>query len=65
MSAPRCAVLLCADGPLVVRGPVTVEDEQGAVHTSERSVVALCRCGLSAQRPWCDGTHKRAGASGG
>lgn len=63
MSRERAEVLLCPAGPMVLRGPVTVEDEDGVAHTSERSVVAVCRCGLSAQRPWCDGTHKRARSS--
>lgn len=51
-------VLLCADGPVLVRGPVTVEDENGDKHHSDRPVVALCRCGASAVQPWCDGSHK-------
>ncbi len=42
------------DGPLLVRGDV----EPIAPH---RRTVALCRCGLSALKPFCDGTHKATG----
>ena len=52
-------VLLCPDGPVLIPGPVTVEDEQGVKHHSERPVVALCRCGASSVPPWCDGSHKQ------
>jgi CDGSH-type Zn-finger protein len=47
------------DGPLIVRGPITIDDVDGnPIRTSEGSV-ALCRCGLSADKPFCDGSHKR------
>lgn len=51
-------VLRCPDGPLVVDGPVTVRDDEGREHHSERPRVALCRCGVSSMPPWCDGSHK-------
>lgn len=51
-------VLLCADGPILLPGPVTVEDEDGVKHHSERPVVAVCRCGATGSAPWCDGSHK-------
>jgi CDGSH-type Zn-finger protein len=46
------------NGPLVVRGGVTVTDVDG-VELSSGEVVALCRCGRSAVKPFCDGSHKR------
>jgi CDGSH-type Zn-finger protein len=46
------------DGPLLVRGPVRLQDQNGAEIVVEREVVALCRCGKSRMRPLCDGTHK-------
>lgn len=52
-------VILCADGPALIAGPVTIEDEDGVRHHSERPVVALCRCGASSCAPWCDGSHKQ------
>jgi CDGSH-type Zn-finger protein len=46
------------DGPLLVRGPVRLKDQDGREIVVERNVVALCRCGKSRSRPLCDGTHK-------
>jgi CDGSH-type Zn-finger protein len=45
------------DGPLIVRGPITITDQEGNVIDAGRSPVALCRCGRSRIRPFCDGTH--------
>jgi CDGSH-type Zn-finger protein len=49
------------DGPLLVRGPVTYRTQDGQVVDPGRATVALCRCGKSASKPFCDGTHKVAG----
>ena len=46
------------DGPLIVRGPFTLRDQDGNDIAVERETVALCRCGKSRIRPFCDGTHK-------
>jgi CDGSH-type Zn-finger protein len=46
------------DGPLLVRGPVTLIDHEGEPFEVEEDFV-LCRCGGSAEKPFCDGTHKR------
>jgi CDGSH-type Zn-finger protein len=46
------------DGPLLVRGPVRIQDQDGREIVLDRKVVALCRCGKSRSRPLCDGTHK-------
>jgi CDGSH-type Zn-finger protein len=51
-------VRLCPGGPLLVRGATTVTDEDGTEHEVARPVVALCACGKSARKPWCDSTHK-------
>ena len=48
----------CTDGPLLVRGAVQIVGDDGAVVPNPRRTVALCRCGASAIKPWCDGTHK-------
>lgn len=49
------------DGPLLVRGPVELRDQEGNVIEKPGSVVALCRCGKSRRQPYCDATHKLAG----
>jgi CDGSH-type Zn-finger protein len=41
-----------------VRGPFTLRDQDGNEIAVERETVALCRCGKSRIRPFCDGTHK-------
>ena len=46
------------DGPLLVRGPVRMTDQEGNEIAVDRGTVALCRCGKSRLRPFCDGTHK-------
>jgi CDGSH-type Zn-finger protein len=46
------------DGPLLVRGPVRMTDQDGNEIVVDRETVALCRCGKSRLRPFCDGTHK-------
>jgi CDGSH-type Zn-finger protein len=46
------------DGPLLVRGPFRLEDMHGQEISVARETVALCRCGKSRIRPFCDGSHK-------
>jgi CDGSH-type Zn-finger protein len=46
------------DGPLLVRGPFRLQDQEGNEIEVGRRTVALCRCGKSRMRPFCDGTHK-------
>jgi CDGSH-type Zn-finger protein len=48
----------CPGGPLLVRGAETVLDDDGNVHEVTRPVVAVCACGKSSRKPWCDSTHK-------
>ena len=60
-------VELCPDGPLLVRGADTVRAVAALLHmyglirpgneSLSRPVVAVCTCGKSQRRPWCDGTH--------
>jgi uncharacterized Fe-S cluster protein YjdI len=51
-------VRVSAVGPLVVSGPVRVETEEGRV-LLEGDAVSLCRCGHTANPPFCDGSHTR------
>lgn len=45
------------DGPLLVRGNFRIQDQEGNEIDPGRETVALCRCGKSRIRPFCDGTH--------
>lgn len=49
------------DGPLIVRGDFRLVDQDGTEFDPGRRTIALCRCGKSGIKPFCDGTHKRAG----
>jgi CDGSH-type Zn-finger protein len=49
------------NGPYLVRGPFVMVDQKGDEIEVKRRVVALCRCGRSQIRPFCDGTHKAIG----
>lgn len=48
------------DGPLFVRGHVKVVDADGQL-IREDTRLALCRCGASQNKPFCDGSHRRIG----
>ena len=51
------------NGPYKVTGPVTVVDADGNAYElgEEGQPIALCRCGGSTTKPFCDGTHSRTG----
>ncbi len=51
------------DGPLIVRGDFRLLDQDGGEIDPGRDTIALCRCGKSGIKPFCDGSHKRAGFS--
>jgi len=51
------------DGPLIVRGDFRLVDQDGAEIDPGRDTIALCRCGKSGIKPFCDGSHKRTGFS--
>lgn len=57
----RPTITPCPDGPLLVRGDVELQTTEGEPIAPHRRTVALCRCGLSALKPFCDGTHKATG----
>ncbi len=49
------------NGPLLVQGKgITIKDAQGKVFDlAGREAIALCRCGASATKPFCDGSHRK------
>lgn len=50
------------NGPFLVTGPITLEDPEGNTYDlTGKDTVALCRCGASGNRPFCDGAHKGCG----
>ena len=50
------------NGPLRLEGEFEIRDPQGNLFgLAGRTVISLCRCGQSANKPFCDGSHNRAG----
>ena len=47
------------NGPYLVAGTATYTDADGLEQTTQGSMIALCRCGHSANKPFCDGTHRK------
>ena len=54
-------ISLAADGPYIVKTLKQFANQKGSIECSE--TMALCRCGASANKPYCDGTHTRIGFS--
>jgi CDGSH-type Zn-finger protein len=59
--AEEAEITPCRDGPYLVRGPFRLADQDGKEILLTRKTIALCRCGRSRTRPFCDGTHKLVG----
>lgn len=54
----RARITPYKDGPLLVRGPFELVDQDGNAIDVRRKTIALCRCGRSRIKPFCDGAHK-------
>ena len=53
-------VKVIPDGPLMVKGECELQDGQGTPMPAKGGdTIFLCRCGSSANKPYCDGTHKK------
>ncbi len=58
-------ITITENGPYVVQGPFTLTGHDGSpIDLSGRTTVALCRCGGSTNKPFCDGTHSKIGFQG-
>ncbi len=57
---PLVTATLVADGPLYLRGKVVIDGGEHAA-MAEYARLALCRCGASSNKPFCDGSHTRIG----
>lgn len=58
MARDETLITAYRDGPLLVRGPFRLQDQEGREIEVDREPIALCRCGRSRLRPFCDGSHK-------
>lgn len=58
MDTSSVQVTVVPNGPLLVSGKMTITHSNGVVE-EKQSNTALCRCGASANKPFCDGTHRK------
>ncbi|MBL7471673.1 (4Fe-4S)-binding protein [Robertkochia sediminum] len=56
-------VEIMENGPLLVHGKLHVAHPNGDTEEKEKTT-AFCRCGASANKPYCDGAHRKAGFKG-
>ncbi len=62
MPEPQVVIKVRDDGPYKVTGPVVLEDVDGRRFVVEDGrPIALCRCGASTRKPFCDGSHRASG----
>lgn len=58
---PATLITPYQDGPLIIRGDFRIQTWDGTPIPAGSQTVALCRCGRSAIKPFCDGSHARIG----
>lgn len=55
----KTKITVNANGSLKIEGDIEIVDAQGNEYGLDgRTVIGLCRCGLSKNKPFCDGSHK-------
>lgn len=60
---PEITIEILTNGPMLVRGFITLKDKEGN-EVRKGPVTALCRCGATKNKPFCDGAHSRIGFKG-
>ncbi|WP_370937610.1 CDGSH iron-sulfur domain-containing protein [Amycolatopsis sp. cg13] len=50
-------VVVCEDGPVIIRGDYELRSQADEPIDPQRKTIALCRCGRSLLKPFCDGSH--------
>jgi CDGSH-type Zn-finger protein len=63
MTESKGTITIRPDGPYRVEGDVPLEGPDGTVY-EPKPAYSLCRCGKSANKPYCDTTHKECGFVG-
>ncbi|HEY3265676.1 MAG TPA: CDGSH iron-sulfur domain-containing protein [Armatimonadota bacterium] len=58
---PDVEIEVLKNGPYIVTGSVSLKDADGNAYELKKSAIALCRCGGSVNKPFCDGTHSKIG----
>jgi CDGSH-type Zn-finger protein len=57
----RLKIVTLDNGPYLAKGSLMLLDAEGDEFRAKRATVALCRCGGSTNKPFCDGTHFKTG----
>ena len=57
---PNVEISVLDNGPVIVKGDFSLVDGAQQPYPQQNQV-ALCRCGASANKPFCDGAHAKAG----
>lgn len=57
----KATITVRLNGPYLVKGPFRLVDADGNEFRVDRETIALCRCGGSTTKPFCDGTHSKIG----
>lgn len=60
---PDVTITPSENGPYIVSGQVSLTDIDGR-EIEHRDPIAICRCGQSGNKPFCDGTHATIGFDG-
>jgi CDGSH-type Zn-finger protein len=63
MAEPKGTITIRPNGPYRVEGDVPLESPDGELY-EPKPAYSLCRCGQSANKPYCDATHKECGFIG-
>jgi CDGSH-type Zn-finger protein len=60
--ADNTEITVSPNGPLRISGNFVIKDPQGKeFDLAGRTAISLCRCGMSENKPFCDGSHARKG----
>lgn len=62
-AAPGASIQMLENGPMLVSGKCVITHSNGETEEREGNT-ALCRCGASANKPYCDGSHNQSGFQG-
>lgn len=60
----KTKIKLLPNGPMIVEGQFDLYSPNGTELAEGKGTIALCRCGASASKPFCDGAHTSAGFQG-
>jgi len=63
-TAEPVKVQILKNGPVLIRGNYVITDAFGNKIHTDNEVAAICRCGSSKKKPFCDGTHLKIGFTG-